>query len=545
MSPIEAASMSVDQHNESSRWNLSLLQNKATPSGALVVTVNDKNPGGTLSDDQFNRAKLQIEEQFMGSKNAARPLLLEGGMDWKPLSFSPNDMDWIEGKHTSARDIALAFGVPPILLNIPGDSTFANYKEARLAFWEDTVLTMLNFVKAELNHWLCPAFGDGIYLDYDRDTIEALAPKREAVWTRVQTADWLTINEKREATGFEEIEGGDEILVGMSLTPLAAVITDTEDDDDSNEHPTGDPEEDPNEAEEPEDNGAADLENEDDSQPEDAGKSQKIFNLKNEQQKRRYVKTFLRQRTHLENKFSAQLAGAFRKEGRAVSEAVKGIHDKRLAEATAEHMIEKHKSDMRHVVRTNLAAIMEVFGKEVMKNAKSGVELIEVKDADTRFMSFIKSWIDTHSEPQITGITNTTLKRVRQAIKDAAVEHYDSGDAMPAFSEKIQEIYDGFEDSRATLIARTETTIASNQGSLGAAKSIGAELTKEWVAVEDSRTRDDHAAVDGTVIGINEDFSVGGSQMNAPGDPKADISEIANCRCTLVYARAQAGGSEE
>ena len=56
-------------------------------------------------------------------------MLLEGGLDWKSMSLSPKDMDFLEAKHSAAREIALALGVPPMLLGIPGDNTFANYQD--------------------------------------------------------------------------------------------------------------------------------------------------------------------------------------------------------------------------------------------------------------------------------------------------------------------------------------------------------------------------------------------------------------------------------
>ena len=53
-------------------------------------------------------------------------------------------MDFIEAKHAAAREIALAFGVPPMLLGIPGDNTYANYAEANRAFWRQTVLPLVD-----------------------------------------------------------------------------------------------------------------------------------------------------------------------------------------------------------------------------------------------------------------------------------------------------------------------------------------------------------------------------------------------------------------
>jgi HK97 family phage portal protein len=118
LSPVEAAAYSIDQHNQAGAWNQALLQNGARPSGALVVRP-EGTAGGVLSEDQYSRVKQQIDEQFMGPANASRPLLLEGGLDWKERSLSPQDMDFVQAKHASARDIAQAFGVPPAAV---GDS---------------------------------------------------------------------------------------------------------------------------------------------------------------------------------------------------------------------------------------------------------------------------------------------------------------------------------------------------------------------------------------------------------------------------------------
>jgi len=207
MSQIEPAAYSIDQHNNSAVWNQALLQNGAKPSGALVVKMANDGSGGVLSDEQFNRIRNQVDEQYSGASNAGRPLLLEGGLEWKEMSLSPKDMDFIQSKHSSARDIALAFGVPPQLLGIPGDNTYSNLVEARLALWEQTILPLLDSITNALNNWLTPAFGKGLKLDYDKDKISALSPRRENVWNRVKDADFMTDNEKREAVGMKALEG--------------------------------------------------------------------------------------------------------------------------------------------------------------------------------------------------------------------------------------------------------------------------------------------------------------------------------------------------
>lgn len=203
LSSVEAAAYSIDQHNQAAAWNQSLLQQGARPSGALVVKAVEGG-NGTLSEEQYQRLKTQIDTEFSGSANAGRPLLLEGGLDWREMSISPKDMDFIDAKHSSARDIALAFGVPPQLLGIPGDNTYSNMKEARLALWEQTVLPLLDNLSRSLTGWLLPFWSHTAYgglnvrLDYERESIPALLPRREALWERISKADFLSDEEKRE-----------------------------------------------------------------------------------------------------------------------------------------------------------------------------------------------------------------------------------------------------------------------------------------------------------------------------------------------------------
>lgn len=209
--PLEAASVALDLNNATARWNKALLDNSARPSGALVYAPKE---GGNLTEEQYDRLKAELESGYSGPSGAGKPLLLDGGLDWKAMGLTPRDMDFIEAKNAASRDIALAFGVPPMLLGIPGDNTYSNYQEARLALWEQTILPLLRHLCDELNGWLVPMFGEDLVLDVDLDAVPALTLRREKRWDMLLNAvdaGVLTPNEAREDLGMSPIDGGDVI----------------------------------------------------------------------------------------------------------------------------------------------------------------------------------------------------------------------------------------------------------------------------------------------------------------------------------------------
>ncbi|WP_151720395.1 phage portal protein [Gemmobacter serpentinus] len=199
LSPMQAAAVAVDVHSSASSWSKALLDNAARPSGAIVY----KGPegAGTLSADQYERLVGELEANHQGARNAGRPMLLEGGLDWKPMGFSPSDMEFHETKLSAAREICIAFGVPPMLIGIPGDATYANYQEANRAFYRLTVLPLVAKVTAAVSQWLEGFSGEMAELRPDLDQVPALAVERDQQWARVGAADFLTQAEKRALLG--------------------------------------------------------------------------------------------------------------------------------------------------------------------------------------------------------------------------------------------------------------------------------------------------------------------------------------------------------
>jgi HK97 family phage portal protein len=203
LSPLSAAGAAIDVHNSASAWSKALLDNAARPSGAIVYKGADGQ--GSLGSDQYARLVEELETHHQGARNAGRPMLLEGGLDWKPMGFSPSDMEFHRTKEAAARDVALAFGVPPMLLGLPGDNTYANYQEAHRAFYRLTVLPLVARTLAAISGWLPGFYGAAFQVKVDEDNVPALATEREALWRRITAAEFLSDGEKRALLGLPKL----------------------------------------------------------------------------------------------------------------------------------------------------------------------------------------------------------------------------------------------------------------------------------------------------------------------------------------------------
>jgi HK97 family phage portal protein len=206
LSPLHAAASAIDVHNAASTWSKALLDNAARPSGAIIYKGADGQ--GQLGADQYGRLLDELAENYQGAKNAGRPMLLEGGLDWKPMGFSPSDMEFHRTKEAAARDVALAFGVPPMLLGLPGDNTYANYQEAHRAFYRLTVLPLVSKTLAAMSGWLPAFYGAAFQVKVDFDNVPALAGEREALWRRISAAGFLSDAEKRQLLGLPRLQDG-------------------------------------------------------------------------------------------------------------------------------------------------------------------------------------------------------------------------------------------------------------------------------------------------------------------------------------------------
>lgn len=527
MSPLQAAMLSLDQDNAASKWNLSMLQNMATPSGVLSVKVTDANPRGAIADEAFNQIQEEFEMKHTGAHNAGRPLVLEGGLEWQSISLSPREMDYLNSKRLTQDDIMMVYGVPSEILGI-GAKTFSNYREARLSFYEETILPLMDNILGELNRWLAPYFGD-IYLAYNPDNIEALTYRREQKFNTVSGINFLTQNEKREMVGYEPKPNWDVFIINnqpvsdpseMIGAPVDDLMRDREEDD---------------EEEEDEDNNL-DAESDEGEDIEEGEKGWKTFNLLNDREKRQSWRRQNTRKNSLANAFERDMALDFNDLNEKLINASLRIQDPKLLEFEVANIIQKSTTEFEKTLNHHIGRTATEFGETVLNEGKSLFTNIETK-ANRHFESFVQSYTATRTGEAIKTIVSTTQKRIREIVGDITLETILEGETLENFTDKLTSKLNVESRARARVIARTEVQLATNNASREAVRSMEIpNMTKEWVSAVDDRTRDSHIDMNGTKTELDDVFTTPtGVNMDGPGDPGAPPEEIINCRCALVY----------
>ena len=141
------------------------------------------------------------------------------------------------------------------------------------------------------------------------------------------------------------------------------------------------------------------------------------------------------------------------------------------------------------------------------------------------------------------------IKSIEETYVDNIVKllstRLDKGQTIEQAQRAIRKVVSkpNFNRTQALRIARTETTAAANFSATQAGLASGFRMQKEWISALDSRTRDDHAAVNGQRVPEGTAFSVGGEKLMFPGDTKGSAGNVINCRCTvaLIPVRDNAG----
>jgi HK97 family phage portal protein len=213
-SPLAAAGMAVAQQNAAKAWNNAMLSNSGKPSIAVLTPAE-------LTQEQFRQAQARLESGFAGKRNAGKTMVLDAGKTVQPIGFSPTDMDWRSGMTISAKEIAIAFEVPPEKIGDSANKTYSNMQEANREFASGFVRPELDLIWSVISRYCVPFYDDVSEVTFDAAMIPGIKADETNLMNSLSGNYFLTINEKRAALGYGPVTGGDVLMQPMGLISLA------------------------------------------------------------------------------------------------------------------------------------------------------------------------------------------------------------------------------------------------------------------------------------------------------------------------------------
>jgi uncharacterized protein with gpF-like domain len=193
----------------------------------------------------------------------------------------------------------------------------------------------------------------------------------------------------------------------------------------------------------------------------------------------------------------------------------------------------RHYDSLVSIERQLAETAMAAFGGRILDQGKSAGLILEVKfNITTFFRDRAIAYVNQESiKKRITSIAEATRKQIVKALRIGVQGGLTKAEAIA----KIRKAGPSISRARAKVIARTETHAAANAGANDAAVETGLRLKKEWISVNDGRTRSAHSSANGKVVGMDEGFIVNGEKLRFPGDPNGSAANVINCRCALGH----------
>ena len=526
MSPIKAGAVRVQTEDYATKYQRDFFLNSSRPDAII------KNPEVSLTPEQKQDIKDSWTKNYQGVGRSSKVAILEGGLEYQIISLSQKDMDYIEGLRFTRDDMLVLFKVPKSILAITDDVNRSNSETGMYIFLSETIVPKLKRLMDKINEeMIIPDFGDEFYVEFV-DPTPANRDMELKEYESGLTNNYLLINEVRQKEGLPPIKGGWSIYMpimnqavgglpaaeqGKAIKSFMKEIKETDDRIDFKEEP-------------------------------------KRFDFKG--------KFWLWQKFTIRETVEKALISALKKVKKNGKKKIARsmINGDEVKKAYAELQIKeidtktgKLKTDMTSFAIKQKDRVMASLKKEGKKSLKEKVlsidKIFDKEKEEGLTLDFIIPYIESYLKesgmealnmiaPQETfnetkrirdiikkrarmfaeSVNNTTLEKLDGTLSEGIA----AGEGIDALADRVESVYEEFPSYRSELIARTEATASNNEGLLEGYKQSDVATGKEWIAVMDDRTREEHAALNGEIVALDQSFSNG---LQYPNEP--------NCRCVL------------
>lgn len=499
MSPLSAARQSLISEYYTINSNQNVFKQGMRMSGAFVSSK-------ALGDVAYNRLQAQLNNMYAGVDNFHRNLLLEQGLDFKEMSLTAKDMEWIKQRKINREEILAVYKVPPVKVGIFEYANYANSKEQDNIYWNECILPRVIKIQEYLNTFLCPRYGTDIFCQFDLSEVSAFKEDEELkskIAVALTKNGIKTVDEVREEFyNLPPVPWGNTWNAPFNLMPINSLSSKKPDKDDKKNIETS------------------------------SEKNNRIWEA---------FSRFLRP---LEIKFEEQMKIFFEEQEKRVL----GDYDEHTK--TIENIIAKinkleefNPKIMASLIYDNEAERF-LLEEEMQKTyiniieqagSRAGLALgVDFNMVDPKVLELVANKIFQFSSQ----VSITTEKHIR----DSLLRGIEDGESIREIRDRIRLNFSHAEAVRARRIAQTEVIGASNGAAHLAYNQAGVEK-KEWISSRDDKVRDTHVQLEldtaedlgGEPIPVNESFVLSdGDTLMYPGDSHGKAGNVINCRCTIA-----------
>lgn len=540
---LEAATRIVDLDTYSEEWNTKFFYNSARPDA--VLTVDKK-----LNKEQVTQIREEWDKKFKGGNNSAKMAILQSGLTYTPIGVSQKDMDFLEQQRFSRDKILSIFRVPKSVIAITEEVNRANAETGTYAFSRWTIMPKMKRIIEQLNEFLVPQFGDNLYLDFD-DPVPENIDQKILLYGGALAAGWMTINEVRSLESLPGMDGGDVIRVSPMLAPIGKPLVETNKNYSAKKF-----------FEEKELNKI--------SREMKLHKNwfvNKMVNALNEDIKK-IARTMVGQKfAKKKQKGTVEDSELFWTKQIDIEEKYEKIINKKLISIFDEQESEIL-SNLSETGKSAMISLRKHTDKAKAYHEKLKVSvgqlLVDVKDENKKFVIVFKPVLSdevkaqgafTLSEIEIDQafdmnesvsdyLSKYTLKfandvnrTTNDALTSTLAEGINSGEGVNLLAKRISAVFDTATDSRSLLIARTESSRATNFAAVEAYKQSGVVAKKKWFTALDEMTCDLCASMHGKTIAVDANFFDKGDSSQGYQFEYDDVGQPPlhpRCRCTVI-----------
>ena len=493
---------------EAQQWNRAMMRNAGRLDGMLV---SDQ----VVNKAQALQAASEFREAHAGARNAGRVMVMGKGLKYESVATSPKELDFILSRKLTREEILAALGVRPVILGLEAGDIGRRSEQIRDYFYA-TVGARIGRIVATINEFLAPGYGyDG--LEVIAEVESALMPYEDRLALAQADAAYVTAgilarNEVRRRLGHPSIAGGDAVLVPMTMVPLGTALTAA-----------------PGAIVPP---GGPAIVSAPPAWRKDADPRGALWDA------------FVAKATPHERAMKTEVYRALLATGQHMQGLLESGHH--WATVATDGMAAAQRM-LVQVGRDQLPKAMEAGFRQAVGRVNDQLTQRAVRKEPATIgidwslsIPEIARYLDQRPVQYADQVVATLAPDIRAQLADQVAQGASSAEMATALTSYIEAIA----PAKAAVIARTEVIAAANLAATVAYAESGVVDQQEWLSARNERVRVTHAVADGEVVDLGAPFTVGGAQLDYPGDPDGPAEETVNCRCTtLPVLTDQSGGA--